>query len=288
MRKFGKLSSSYTWQLIIVLLIHASLLALKISTDLTDTISQVSTEQPQKPKPIKIKVLRNYQFTGKQIVESEDGNSEAHPMDDAYLSDKTRKFDRETQSKNIGVFKKGARGEVKGSDAKNIELSELSTFKKGHDPYKSSAKAYSQKLKGEVNGHKGERGESASGDHLLNIPPGDFTYLNTIEYKYYGFYHRIRQKLEQFWGRSIQEKAALMVKKGRSIASDDEHITALVIILSAEGEIERIVIKGSSGVQELDDAAIEAFNEAGPFPNPPRGLIVNGQVQIEWGFVVKT
>jgi TonB family protein len=284
--------SCYTWPLIVVLLIHCSLLGIKISTDLNNSISRSAPEKTLNDsarKPFKVKVLKYYPFTGKQIVESEDGNSEKRALGDAYLSDKTRRFDRESQSKNIGTFSKGARGEDRGDDQKNIELSELSTFNKGYNPYKSAAISYAEnKKKVGKKGSDSERGVGASGDHLLNVPLGDFTYLNTVEYKYYGFYHRIRQKLEQFWGRSIQEKAELMVNSGRSIATDDEHVTALIIVLSPEGEIERIVVKGSSGVQELDDAAIESFNEAGPFPNPPKGLIVNGEVQIEWGFVVKT
>jgi outer membrane biosynthesis protein TonB len=44
----------------------------------------------------------------------------------------------------------------------------------------------------------------------------------------------------------------------------------------------------TSGIKELDDAAIESFNDAGPFPNPPKGLVVDGKVTIEWGFVVKS
>jgi len=47
-------------------------------------------------------------------------------------------------------------------------------------------------------------------------------------------------------------------------------------------------IIGTSGIKELDDAAIESFNEAGPFPNPPKGMIRNGRVTLEWGFVVKS
>jgi hypothetical protein len=33
---------------------------------------------------------------------------------------------------------------------------------------------------------------------------------------------------------------------------------------------------------------VESFNQAGPFPNPPQDLIVEGKVKIEWGFVVKS
>ena len=116
----------------------------------------------------------------------------------------------------------------------------------------------------------------------------DFTKLNTQEYEYYGFYHRIRQKLEQFWGLNIQEQANKIFKQGRSIASDSNLITGLTIRLNERGEIVDIVLKSTSGVKELDDAAVESFNQAGPFPNPPKGMLQNGKATIDWGFVVNT
>lgn len=70
--------------------------------------------------------------------------------------------------------------------------------------------------------------------------------------------------------------------------TSEELVTSLEITLNHLGEIIAIRLLGTSGVRELDDAAVESFNEAGPFPNPPKGLVRNGQVKIEWGFVVNT
>ena len=117
---------------------------------------------------------------------------------------------------------------------------------------------------------------------------GDLTQLNTIEHKYFGFYQRIRQKLEHFWGRSIHQKAQELAKAGRTIAGADEFATALRITLDQKGNIINVELIGTSGVKELDEAAIESFNEAGPFPNPPQGLIVDGKIVLEWGFIVNT
>jgi protein TonB len=117
---------------------------------------------------------------------------------------------------------------------------------------------------------------------------GDFTRLNTTEYKHYGFFHRIRQKLEQFWGKSIREKANALYRNGRRIPASENLITSLQVILNEEGEIISVKIISTSGIRELDDAAINSFNQAGPFPNPPKDLLVNGRAVIEWGFVVKS
>lgn len=70
--------------------------------------------------------------------------------------------------------------------------------------------------------------------------------------------------------------------------ASEDLITSLQITLNEKGQIIGVKILGTSGVKELDDAAIESFNQAGPFPNPPKDLLVNGKAVIEWGFVVKS
>ena len=65
-------------------------------------------------------------------------------------------------------------------------------------------------------------------------------------------------------------------------------ITSVSVTLNDKGQIVDMQIEGTSGVRELDQAAIESFNKAGPFPNPPKGLLVGGRATIQWGFVVKS
>lgn len=275
--------------LALVLIIHLVLMVIRYQMSMEVTEARPDRSVPaQVHPPIKIKILDD-PVKSRQIVQSDDDGSEAkrpHKAD-AYLSDKDRSFERETRARLVDRFNRGGGGgEAVAPEKKSLKLSDLGAFAKNHHPLKVAA----EELKKErVAGSRGPgRGVSASNDHLLNVPLGDLTYLNTVEYKYYGFFHRIRQKLEQFWGRSIQEKAESIMKEGRRIASDENLTTALVVILNTQGKITDIVIKGSSGIKELDDAAIESFNEAGPFPNPPKGLVQNGQVKIEWGFVVNT
>src|SRR5690606_25460008 len=142
--------------------------------------------------------------------------------------------------------------------------------------------------RGIKNGNRKKTGLGRSNDFIKDIPLGDFTKLNTQEYEFYGFYHRIKQKLEQFWGRNIQEQAQKMYKSGRHIASDQNLLTSLTITINEKGKIVSVKINSTSGVKELDEAAIQSFNQAGPFPNPPKKMLRNGQAKIEWGLVVNT
>lgn len=141
---------------------------------------------------------------------------------------------------------------------------------------------------GAENGKRGVAGLSQSSDFVEDVPLGDMTQLNTTEFKYYGFYHRIRQKLEQHWGSTIKAKARNLYRSGRRLPESENLITSLTVVLDHVGNIVDMQIEGTSGVKELDQAAIDSFNKAGPFPNPPKGLMVDGRAKIQWGFVVKS
>lgn len=254
------------------LLVHLTVLILKWSKPAPELADQ----------RINLRIL--YSKTKNQIVRSEDSR-ERTPRDEAYLSDKTRSFDRETRARNIDTYQSQQKGNKGKSKVKDLSLSDLSP-KEELDPFAQAAKEYSKAKAGTKSGEN-SRSISSTNDYLEEVPLGDLTELNTVEYKYYGFYHRIRQKLEQFWGRSIQETAEELMQEGRSIASED-HITSLIVVMNSQGKIMEVTVRGASGVREFDEAAIRSFNEAGPFPNPPKDLIVKGRVIIEWGFVVKT
>ena len=256
------------------------------------------------PKPIKLKIISDAIkpiHQKKQIVQSEDSESK-EKRENSFLSDKDRSFDRETIAKNVDIFNKAAIGnstltqvaehpkkesKKKSLDLKNLKLSDIGVQQGDLTPKEVMRSPASSSKKGIKNGDPLSQGLSATNDYVEEVKLGDFTHLNTVEYKYYGFFHRIRQKLEQFWGKSIREKSEAIFRSGRRIASQD-YVTSLQVTLNEKGEIISVRVLGASGVKELDDAAVESFNQAGPFPNPPQGLLVNGKATIEWGFVVKS
>lgn len=252
--------------------------------------------------PIKVKLLQEHfkqlekSQEKKQIVQSEEAMDESTPLDSKFLSDKNRKFDRQTVAKNVDTFQTATQGNSaqigeKAQKAtpkegkKIVDLSKLGHQALGEEnPFKAATET--AKVGQQTTPKKAT--VSASNDYIQQIPLGDFTHVNTTEYKFYGFYHRIRQKLEQFWGRSIQEKANALHRAGRRLPASEDLITSLRITLDDQGQIVKVKVLSTSGVRELDEAAVESFNKAGPFPNPPKDLLVNGEATIEWGFVVKS
>lgn len=283
-----------------ILFVHMALMATKIrdqftSSSFTPTIKSIKVKLVQE-------ALKEMALSQKrQIVQSEDTDSKEKKKD-AFLSDKDRSFDRQTVAKNIDTFKRAAQGDSsvtnkaqtkevvakKKADLKNLKLSDFGIVSGDPIPNKVARSPASESTKGMKTGDPLAQGLSATNDYVEEVALGDFTHLNTVEYKFYGFYHRIRQKLEQFWGKGIKEKAEAIFRSGRRLPASENLITSLQVSMNEKGEIISVKILGASGVKELDDAAIESFNQAGPFPNPPKELLVNGKATIDWGFVVKS
>lgn len=126
-------------------------------------------------------------------------------------------------------------------------------------------------------------------DYVKGVQESDRTLLNTKEYVFYGYFQRIRQRLDQAWVPILREKLTAFWYRGRSLASDMDHTTKVLVVMNGQGEIVKVQLMGESGTRDLDDAAVQAFNAAGPFPNPPKGIVdTDGNVKISWEFVLKT
>jgi len=132
---------------------------------------------------------------------------------------------------------------------------------------------------------KGE-GESATDDYLEGVAVGVNTLLNTKEFVFYSFYERIREKLSHTWRTQLSHEMDQVFANGRTLGFDRK--TKIQIELDPRGQLKNVKLLGSSGVNELDRAAINAFKMAAPFPNPPKGMVddTGSFVAIKWDFVV--
>jgi TonB family protein len=130
--------------------------------------------------------------------------------------------------------------------------------------------------------------QSQTDDHLKDVDVGPQTLLSTREFVYFSYYSRIKDRLRLFWEPKIKEKVNRIFAAGRHIASDEEKITRLVITLDRTGKLVRVQVMGESGLKDLDDAAVEAFQLAAPFPNPPKGIVdPDGTIKIRWDFILE-
>lgn len=234
-----------------------------------------------------------------QIVETDEKTANEQLNENAkYLSAKNNSVQKETIAKTGDTFKNAQQVEKK--PLKAAKKSQPSLFGEKFNAYDALAKKaangksdFSGKQKDYTqtaqNGN--QRGlESTSTDKLEQVEQSLKTQLNTKEYKYYGYYQRIKNQLNQFWQPEVKQKVSRLMTQGRTIASDSNNkVTKLIIVLNDAGTLVKVQIIGESGVRDLDEAAVEAFRQAAPFPNPPKGMVENdGTIKIRWDFVVES
>ncbi|MEY4616537.1 MAG: hypothetical protein RJB66_1497 [Pseudomonadota bacterium] len=227
----------------------------------------------------------------KQIVEQEKINNEIDPLAN-YLSSHNQKVLKETVAKNHGDFqnRKLQATPSQGANQEAVQQRKATPLPKDlFGSYKDSlAKSFDQQRR--ETGRAGSKGAETSQtrDYLPDKEAGVETLLSTREFVYFTYYNRIRNQLTQYWEPKIKQKILALFKKGRRIASNGDRITKVQIVLDAGGSLMKVQVLGASGVQDLDEAAVEAFKAAAPFPNPPKGIVdSDGTVKIEWEFVVE-
>lgn len=227
---------------------------------------------------------KDFRSEPKKIVETDSKTANDQFSKNAkYLSEKSNLVEKETRAKTGAKFHQEQKQQTTKASSKNATFSK-SDFKK--ELFDNSFNAYNAVVKNEK---ARQAGSSATNDSLENAKDDLVTRLNTREYKYFGYYNRIKNQLNQWWVPNVQQKFNKMLRQGRTIASQENKITKLIIVLNTEGALVKVQVLAESGVKDLDDAAIEAFRSAAPFPNPPRGIIeTDGTVKIRWDCVVES
>lgn len=131
--------------------------------------------------------------------------------------------------------------------------------------------------------------QTVGGEYLKGLEENEQTLLNTREYVFFSYFKRVRESLDYAWDKSLQAKLKRYFSRGRHLASEQDYQTRLLVTLNDQGNVIRIQTLDESGTEDLDSAAIEAFEAAGPFPNPPKGLLqADGTVKIRWDFILRT
>jgi len=111
---------------------------------------------------------------------------------------------------------------------------------------------------------------------------GEQLAVNAREYVYAGYLDRIRRMINEAWTACIDA-----VPQSERLERP-RYTTEADVLLDAAGALEAIEIGRASGSDKLDGCVVTAFRLAGPFPNPPDGLITgDGLVHLpRFGFIV--
>ena len=248
-----------------------------------------------KKEQIEIVVLDQSQSAQKklQIVEQNQKSlNDEIPEDTKYLSAHNQRVVKETQAKDHGDFRntpnKG--GEFKKQNQIAKKSSQRTQDRRGSLPTLADLKPqFDPSLSREINQNAVSDGPaSQTNDHLKETHQSLETLLNTREFVYFSYYQRIRTQIRQYWEPSIRGKVKKILAQGRNIASERDHITRVIIVLDKTGSLMGVKVVGESGLKDLDDAAVEAFRAAEPFPNPPKGIVEqDGTIKINWDFILE-
>lgn len=234
-----------------------------------------------------------------QIVEQQKQLNDEKPEDSRFLSAFDQKVVKQTRAERNAKFNNTAQGGqpdegVKEGDKesqaqvdkpernkRDKEAGELPELKDLMPKYALMPGPKAPKL--DENGNP-----SATDDHLKDVQSGLQTLLSTREFVYYAYYARIKDALRQHWEPNVREKVKIIYRQGRTIASATDRVTQVMVTLNKKGELIKVEVLTQSGLESLDGAAVEAFRQASPFPNPPKGMVESdGTVKIRWDFVLE-
>lgn len=276
--------------LIFSIVLHLVILLLLV---IQEKKKQELADQAIEVKWVDLETLEEMELDKKaQIVQQDDKSvNEAIPEKDYKLSKNNQDVAKETKAEKNGEFQ-NRKNRVEAPQKKPTPQVAVSPKQKLLNQLKPSlfdsqysAAKIAPPPKPALTGAE----VSQNDDYLKDVAAGAETLLKTREFVYYSYYNRIKSKLRQHWEPRIKKKIVKILRKGRRIASTNDKITRLVITLDENGELKRIQVKNASGYNDLDDAAIEAFRAAAPFPNPPQGIITKSrEVEIPWDFVLET
>lgn len=250
---------------------------------------------PEEEQPVK--KIKGQQAMPDQVVEQQKRVNDEKDEDSRFLSAFDQKVMKQTRADRNGQFKNTAKGgqpdEGQKDGEKKEQVENEKSVKKTHDKGelpdlkdllpKFALNPGPKAMKFDESGDP-----SQTDDYLKDVQSGLQTLLSTREFIYYSYYNRIKESLRQHWEPNVREKVKIIYRKGRNIASAKDRITQVQVVLDKNGELIRVEIITRSGVESLDAAAVEAFKDAAPFPNPPKGMIEkDGTIKIRWDFVLE-
>lgn len=313
-RNSKKRPSLLAWSSVLSIALHIAFLLYQMVPSLRlDQIAEESKNIPieiadlpkeyltQRPSPLQPKAKTKEQ----QMAETEDAHNRKIDPNAQFLGEHNQKALKQTKAARVDDFRTKQGTGAKGKSPEKAELIPPTGEGAGTESESKDEISLGENLAEEKTGKGVKRNwktlslkdlsvggdggaTAATDDHLKGVDSGEGTVLSTREFRFYSYYHRIKELLRQYWKPNVERQVARIWNKGKSITSN-ELTTKVSVLLDEGGKIQKISKVQSSGFFEIDEAAIEAFQKAAPFPNPPKGIIdADGFVRISWDFILQT
>jgi TonB family protein len=120
-------------------------------------------------------------------------------------------------------------------------------------------------------------------DNLADIDDGDATALNAKSWKFASFFNRVKRQVAEHWRPGIEYERR---DPTGQVYGTGSWVTFLRIVLKPDGALASVIIQKTSGLEFLDDVAVEAVKRGQPYPNPPPQLVdpASGVISSKFGF----
>jgi protein TonB len=130
-------------------------------------------------------------------------------------------------------------------------------------------------------------GASSIAQYIPGVKQGSFTALNTDQFTYYTFFERMNEQLRYRWVSLVRSYLNGLSEADLSKISRADKYFQIEVVLDTEGKYLKGFIHHSSGDHPIDMTAIDAFQAAAPFPNPPKGLVEDdGYIHLHYNFLL--
>jgi len=146
--------------------------------------------------------------------------------------------------------------------------------------------AYGAGFGGAGSGGGGGTGGGGSDDVFMGVEDeGDVNLVNSRSFRFWAFFDRVKSQVRAEWDPATVYRSR--DPSGKVFGSRDRY-TILAVVLGSDGAIRQLEVVHPSGLDFLDEEASRAFLAAGPFPNPPSGLIDDrGLIVFRFGFLLE-
>jgi len=116
---------------------------------------------------------------------------------------------------------------------------------------------------------------------------GSFTALNTDRYLFYSFYARVEDLIRYRWESMVQNALDTTPREKLQASARGRWTTQIEVLLTPQGNVQKILLMKEAGVKGFDLAATQAFAQARYFPNPPREMVEDdGLIHLKYSFTV--
>jgi len=200
----------------------------------------------------------------KQVVEVKQKPT-APPVDDAYLGQQNHRADKQTKlsqkaprlnSEELGqtaqtVVPKAV--QTKPQQIKTLSNSGNLSFSAPKDNYSNLMPTAKELMKQMDRGYVGYVSDQ--------MDEGDAVDINTTEYRFLGYFTNMRKAIELVW--TYPYEAAMRGMQGN---------VGLMFTILKDGRVEKVKVISTSGYKILDQAVVDAINQAAPFAPLPDAI----------------